>query len=262
MNIDRFLGNVTDVLLAVKLGKNGDRDQLAQLDRGILDVALMISALDGEILSAEVAAYYRLLGKCRGTTKKDAADVLDAALHKAGYLIARKQTGTSDKGCLDAFLREAMGALPAGFAAGSLADLRRAFVFWTTMALSDGEYSALEREAVRALADGFARVRCAAKGARGRVKSLPLLEEDFLDKVEKLVKDLSNSARRAKAQAALEALINTVEVTDEKGNSAMQPANNIAVRAGLIAVLATAGLTCSAVADTLPFGATIFGISF
>jgi len=261
MNIEIFLGHVTDVLMSVKLNGKDKGGKLAQLDRGILDVALMISALDGEILPAEVAAYYRLLGKCRGCSKKESAAVLDAALHKAGYLIARKQMGTNDKGCLDAFLREAVQALPAGFAAGSLADLRRAFVFWTTMGLSDGKYSQLERAAVHALADGFAKVRCAAKGKRA--KTLPLLEADFLDKVEKLVKDLSVAARRAKAQAALDALINTVEVTDDKGNSSMQPARDITIRAGLIAVLATAGMACSAMADQfLPFGGTIFQATF
>jgi len=263
MKIDAFLNNVTDVLMGVKLGSRRGDSKIAQMDRGILDVALMIAAMDGEILPAEVAAYYRLLGKCRGCAKKDAPGALDAALHKAGYLIARKQMGTSEKGCLDAFVREAVQSLPAGFAAGSLADLRRAFVCWTTMALSDCSYSPLEHAAIQALADGFAKVRCTNNGKRGKVAVLPLLEPDFFEKAERLVKDLSISAKRAKAQADLDALINTVEVKDEAGNSSMQPSNSIAVRAGLIAMLATVGLTCSALADeTLPFGATLFGISF
>jgi len=262
MKIDTLLNNVTDVLLSVKVGgKRGD-DKLAQMDRGILDVALMIAALDGQIMPAEVAAYYRLLGKCRGCSKKDAPAALDAALHKAGYLIARKQMGTDDKGCLEAFVREATAALPVGFAAGSLADLRRAFVFWVTMGLSDGGFSPLERAAVQALADGFAKVRCAAKGKKGKTTTIPLLEEGFLYKVEKLVRDLSLAAKRAKAQEALDALINTVEVTDKNG-TAYKPACNITVRAGLIALLVTAGLSCTALADdALPFGATLFGFSF
>jgi len=263
MKIDTLLNSVTDVLMGVKLGRGRRNNKIAQLDRGILDVALMIAALDGEILPAEVAAYYRLLGKCRGCAKKDAPAALDAALHKAGYLIARKQMGTSEKGCLDAFVRESILSLPVGFAEGSLADLRRAFVFWITMSLSDGSYSSLEHSAVMALADGFARVRCTNNGRRGKIMVLPLLEEDFFEKVERLVKDLSISAKRAKAQEALDKLINMVEVKDENGVSSMQPSNSLAVRAGLIALLTAAGLSCSALADgALPFGATLFGISF
>jgi len=264
MKIDGLLNNVTDVLMSVKLvGKRGDA-RVAQLDRGILDVALMIAALDGKILPGEVSAYYRLLGQCRGCSKKEAPAVLDAALHRAGYLIARKQLGTDDKGYLEMFVREAMQALPAGFAAGSMADLRRAFVFWITMSLSDGSYSPVERAAISALADGFASVRYAVKSKKSgnKVKVIPLLEDGFLEKAERLVKDLSLAARRAKAQEELDALINEVEVADKNG-TVTKPACNVAVRAGLVALLVVAGLSCTAHADdALPFGATLFGISF
>jgi len=250
MKIDTFLNTVTDLLMGVELGNKRANDKLARLDRGILDVALMIAALDGEILPAEVAAYYRLLGKCRGCSKKDAPAALNEALRKAGYLIALKQTGTDDKTLLKAFVNEAMAALPAGFADGSLADVRRAFVFWTTMGLSDGGYSTLERSAVQALANSFTKAR-AAKGK----KSVSLLENDFLAKVERLAKDLSVVAKRAKAQAALDALISTVQVKEGK-NTVEKPAQDVSVRAGAIALLVLAGATHSALADgiILSFG--------
>jgi len=263
MKIETLLNSVTDVLMGLKHGNRLRNNKIAEMDRGILDVALMIAALDGEILPAEVAAYYRLLGKCRGCGKRDAPAALDAALHKAGYLIARKQMGTSERGCVDALLREAILSLPDGFASGSLADIRRAFVFWITMSLSDGSYSSSERAAVMALADGFAKVRCTNNGRHGKITVLPLLEDDFFDKVEKLVKDLSVSAKRAKAQEELNALINTVEVKDENGVASTKPSNTLAVRAGLLALLTAAGILCSALADgALPFGATLFGFSF
>lgn len=249
MTIDAFLNTVTDVLMKIDVGKRAT-GKLTRLDRGILDVALMIAALDGEILPAEVSAYYRLLSKCRGFAKKDAPAALDEALRKAGYLIALKQTGTNDKALLSAFVNEAMKTLPAGFADGSLADVRRAFVFWTTMGLSDGGYSALERVAVQALANGFTKAR-AAKGK----KFVSLLEDGFLAKVERLVKDLSVVAKRQKAQAALDALISTVQIKEGK-EVITKPAQDVSVRAGAIALLILAGATHSALADgiILSFG--------
>jgi len=249
MKIEAFLNTVTDVLMGINVGRKGANDKLTRLDRGILDVALMIAALDGEILPAEVAAYYRLLGKCRGLTKKDAPAALNEALRKAGYLIALKQTGTSDKTLLSAFVNEAMTTLPVGFEDGSLADVRRAFVFWTTMGHSDGGYSTLERSAVQALADGFAKAR-AARGKKA--KTVSLLEEDFLANAERLVKDMSVVAKRAKAQAALDALISTVQVK-EGNNVVTKPAQSVSVRAGAIALLIIAGATHSALADGIIF---------
>jgi len=249
MKIEALLNTVTDILLGVDVGGRRVNGKLTQLDRGILDVALMIAALDGEILPAEVAAYYRLLGKCRGFSKKDAPAALNEALRKAGYLIALKQTGTNDKTLLAAFVAEATASLPTGFADGSLADVRRAFVFWTTMGLSDGTYSALERIAIQSLANGFAKAR-AAKGKNA--KTVSLLEDGFLAKVERLVKDLSVVAKREKAQTALDALITTVKVKEGKGTVA-KPAQNVSVKAGAIALLIIAGATHSALADGIIF---------
>jgi len=252
MKIDTILNSVTDVLLGVKVGGLKGDEKLARLDRGVLEVALMIAALDGEILPGEVAAYYRLLAKCRGCAKKDASAALDSALKKAGYLIALRQTGADDQRLLAAFLQEAQASLPDGFSIGSLADLRRAFVFWTTMALSDGSYSSLERSAVEALVEGFARVRYGGRGKKGSDKVVSLLEEGFLARVERLVRDLAISAKRAKAQEDLDSLVTTVQVT-EGAAVVLKPARNVSVRAGLIAVLIAAGMSCSALADGVIF---------
>jgi len=252
MKVDTILNSVTDILLGIKVGGQKNDEKLARLDRGVLEIALMIAALDGEILPGEVAAYYRMLGKSRGCAKKNAPAVLDAALHKAGYLIALRQTGADDSRLLAAFVEEAQASLPEGFSDGSYADLRRAFVFWTTMALSDGSYSSLERSAVEALAAGFGTVRCGGRSKKSPAKKVSILEEGFLQQIERLVRDLSISAKRAKAQEALDTLVTTVQVM-EGAAVVLKPSRNVSVRAGLIALLIAAGMSCPALADGVIF---------
>jgi len=111
---------------------------------------------------------------------------------------------------------------------GELSDLRRAFVLWVAMGVSDGEFSDIERKAIDALQDRFAQVMLAramdeeqrwialvpslqmADGPVPHGKNITLLEEGFLDKAEALVKDLSVASKREKAEAALAAFIEEV----------------------------------------------------
>lgn len=187
MKIEEFMNAVTDFFL----GNKGADAAHVRLDRGVLDVAMMIAAIDGEILPAEIAAYNRLLGECRGMSKADVPAASDEMLRKVGFLTSLKQSGISDRECVVSLVREARAQLPADFPSGSAADLRRALAFWTMMAVSDGDYSPLERAAVHALAECFS----------GEV------DEAFLTKVENLTKDLANPAQKDHARMELEALI-------------------------------------------------------
>jgi len=162
-----------------------------RLDRGVLDVAMMISAIDGEILPAEIGAYNRLLGECREASKADVPAATEAVMRKVGFLTSLKQSGISDRECIVSLVREAAAQLPEDFAARPVADRRKAVVFWTMMALSDGTYSSLEHAAVRALADRFA-------GELG---------EEFLAQAERLVKELADPAKKAQARSALADLL-------------------------------------------------------
>ena len=187
MKIEEFMNVVTDFFL----GDKGADAAHVRLDRGVLDVAMMIAAIDGEILPAEIAAYNRLLGECRGVSKADVPAASGEMLRKVGFLTSLKQSGISDRECVVSLVREAKAQLPADFPSGSAADLRRALVFWTMMAVSDGDYSPLECAAVHALAECFS---CE-------------VDEAFLTKVENLTKDLASPVQKDHARMELEALI-------------------------------------------------------
>jgi len=260
MKCPKLLDHVTKTLAGIQLGGKKSDPKLAALDRGVLQIALMVAALDGEILPSEYAAFESLVRKCRGYTAKNARELLDASVGKAGCLMAMAQIGAySEKERLASFVEMAIDALPKGFAAGSLADLRRAFVLWTSMGLSDGAFSPIERAAVKALAESFARLR-----AGKSKKPVSLLEPAFFKRAESLILDLANASKRAKAEAALDELVATVAVPTADG-VVVKASSSVAVRAGLIALVAAAGLSFSALADEtddpLPIS-TIFQLGF
>jgi len=226
MTLNMILSNVVERLGAIKPGGGKGDPKLAALDRGVLTVALMLAAIDGTVLPDEYQAFESLAKKCRGATAKNVRELVDKALYEAGYLMAMAQVGIySKEERLAAFVRRAEKALPSGFADGSPVDVRRAFVLWTTMGVSDGTFSSVERAALEALLARYADDRHAHEVARaervamylplGRedlnrvldVKRVPLLEPHFLGKAERLVRDMAVPAKRASALRALDALI-------------------------------------------------------
>jgi len=240
MKFNVILENVVKTLAGVKPGgKTGD-PKLAELDRGVLTVAMLVAALDGMVLPAEYTAFASLAKRFRGGTAKNVRVVLDKALQKAGYLMAMAQVGVySEKERIAAFTRLATEALPRGFVEGSLADLRRAFALWVAMAVSDGAFSEVEHKALTALESLYADLRlsreqkatknaCAVSPCLRPLcagKKATLLEPQFLMKAEKLVRDLSSSSKCLKAAEALEALVATVDVVGPDGEvSAMAAA--------------------------------------
>jgi len=117
-----------------------------------------------------------------------------------------------------------------------MADVRRAFALWVAMGIADGEFSAVEKSAIRALFLSLAVVR-AKKTKKGAAKAFGLLEADFFEKAEKIVRDLANASKKVKAEAALEELIATVQVIDEKGKEFTKPASGIAVKLAVLSAL-------------------------
>lgn len=221
-------------LLAMMGFKGGEnvgakvRTRLGKTDFGVLQVALMIAALDGVILPGEYAAFDKLARKCRGYSEEAAQAAFDAALHAAGYLLL--QSGRVDeRKLLELFADEAEAAMPSGFAYGSPMDVRRAFVMWTAMGMSDGEFSGVERQGIQDLKSRFAelkRERFAADvdgwcsfsmsgpdmpvgTGQGRelAKTLKLIPDDFLVRAEALLARLGESAADEAAEQELVDLI-------------------------------------------------------
>jgi len=233
MNFSEMLETMTDLMAKVKRG--GADPALTKLDSGILEVAFMISALDGAVLPAEVAAFDRLAQDCRGYDPSKRKSLLDSAARKAGYLMALEAMGLfTPEERVAAFVSEALKALPAGFASGDLVDVRRAFVMWVGMGVSDGYFSGIERAAIEALRVRFAEIKLsknlenaaawtAAYPGYGSINALLdthevldtvcLLEENFIAQAETLVKALDDSAHSEWARKELEALINAPQLT-------------------------------------------------
>ena len=194
------------------------KERIGKTDLGVLRVAFMVAALDGDVSEAEYKAFDLLAKKCRGYTPESAAAALDAAMRSAGYLILLSKRVT-DAQLVKAFVAEAKEALPGGFAFQSIEDVRRAIVTWIVMGLSDGDYSARERKCIEALRKTFAELKALRlqqeeeewlalssdfRQAYG-VASLPprkvveLISRDFVSRVEKLVVQYGDSAAAAKA---------------------------------------------------------------
>lgn len=204
-----IFADMVNALSALKFARARD-PKLSKLDFGVLKVAMMVAALDGEVQPQEVEAFGVLAKKCRGYGEKSFRDVRESAFRSAGYIALLAQHGTRDE-LLSAFLAEALAALPDGFAYGNLADVRRAFVTWIALGVSDGNYSDVERSAIEALRRELAEIKRShaveqferwamlsptfrqAAGSKPRMARIVLVDDAFLDKAEKLVKNPSEA---------------------------------------------------------------------
>jgi len=214
MNIIKFVKGVS-----TSVGKAfGRKDRIAQTDLGILKVAFMVAALDGDVSGDEYKAFDLLAKKCRGYTPKTAAEALDEAMHAGGYLMLLSKRVKKDSELVAAFMAEAKKALPDGFAYLSLEDVRRAIITWIAMGLSDGDYSAHERKCIEALRKVFAELKTmqlqqederwmamsanihrigSIDGVTSRAR-LELVSRNFVTGVESLIRQYGDSADGAR----------------------------------------------------------------
>ena len=202
MNLTKLIGSFN----FKKFGK------ASRTDFGVLKVAFMVAALDGEVTDAEYKAFDALAKKCRGYTPRIASAALNEAMRSAGYLLLLARRVKDDE-LVKAFVAEAQTVLPNGFAYLSIEDVRRAVVTWIAMAMSDGDYSAREKLCIEALRKLFAKIKVIRvlaeeerwlsispelrSGARGK-GSVELVSRDFVDRVERLVAQYGDSAAAAK----------------------------------------------------------------
>ena len=204
--------NLTKLIGSFNFGK---LSKASRTDFGVLKVAFMVAALDGEVTDAEYKAFDALAKKCRGYTAKAAEAALDEAMRSAGYLMLLSRRAR-DTALVAAFIREAQAALPMGFAYFSAEDVRRAIVTWIAMGMSDGDYSAREKACIEALRKLFAELKvmriqaeeeqwlalapafrqACESGARNA--TVRLVSRDFVTRVERLVAQYGDSAEAAK----------------------------------------------------------------
>lgn len=195
-------------------------DRIGKTDLGVLKVAFMVAALDGEVSETEYEVFDALAKKCRGCTPENAAKALDESMRSAGYLLLLAKRVPCER-LVEAFVREANDALPNGFADFELADIRRAFALWIAMGMGDGDYSERERACIEALRQNFATMkveradedaaRAAAvfpsihmAGAQTVVSpQMEIISRPFAERVEAVMAELGSAADGEKALADL-----------------------------------------------------------
>lgn len=206
--------------LVFQSSSSSPKSKLNETDLGILKIALMVAALDNGVLPSEYAAFRYLSQHGFGYTEAATDAALKAAMHSAGY-INLVSASDDDEGTLATFIDEAKAVLPTGFEKLSIEDVRQAITMWVAMAMSDGEYSKREVEAIERLrvqlavmkAQDIARreefwrsqpkeVRCYIEDYPGSM--VPLTSKDFIGKVTTILKEFGSTM---KASAKLEELI-------------------------------------------------------
>ena len=143
-----MLRKVVRIFSSIRAKAAGE-DRLGDTDSAVLKVAMMVSALDGDVSKDELDAFGRLARQCRGYSADEAGKVFEAGLRCAGY-VALQAKRLPERKLVDLFVAEASAAMPDGFAIACAQDVRRAFAMWVTMSLADGEFSPIERKAIDA----------------------------------------------------------------------------------------------------------------
>lgn len=214
MNLKKFV----EGLHFPKIIAGGDR--IGKTDLGVLKVAFMVAALDGEVTESEYEVFDGLAKQCRGCTPVNAEQALAESMRSAGYLLLLARRVPCEK-LVEAFVREAKAALPEGFADFELADVRRAFALWIAMGMGDGDYSDREKACIEALRQNFATMKVehadeesaraaalssAFRMAYARDAGTPVVEvitRPFAERVEAVMASLGSAADGEKALAEL-----------------------------------------------------------
>lgn len=193
-----------------------------KVDAGVLQVAMAIAALDGQVTDSELEAFEKLAKKCRGYNAESVKAVFREGLRIAGYLELASRV-FSAKELQAEFLEEAKRLLPDKFISEDFPLIRRAFVMWIAMAMSDGTYSPTERTAILGLAKYVkdclnerselnARRQSlspsfAVAYREGGVMSCPLFSKQFFERAESLIAKLNSGTPTARAVADLKNFI-------------------------------------------------------
>ena len=172
----------------------------------ILKVAFLLTAIDGRIDESERAMFDKLVERCREVDVDEAKEVLasvgsatkrmlKAAKDKVGVSVFMYTTAKKEDSCLaEKRLRLFMDEVKAvcswdAFVKDS-ARVRRAFVMWTAMVKADGDYSEIERKAIKALQE--------------MVNSHKLIEDEFLAGVESEIDAINRASGLLQSADSLE----------------------------------------------------------
>ena len=126
------------------------KNKFDRLDFAILKTLLMLAAVDGEVGDDEVGRFKELAAKCRGYNGESFDTLWDTAVRSAGYLLLQSHFLDREQ-LVAAFVREAETDLVKEIALEVSTERDRAFSLMERMAMSDGDYSEVERACIAAL---------------------------------------------------------------------------------------------------------------
>lgn len=153
---DRLKGLFADWTGKNKFGKE---------DFVLLKTALMLAAVDGEVGADEVGRFKELAEKCRGYNGESFDALWEQALRSAGYLLIQSRFFGQDE-LAAAFVKEAEKDFVGTVVLETTEERTRAFELLERMAMADGDYSAVERASIAALAQKVKSARDEAIVAR------------------------------------------------------------------------------------------------
>lgn len=191
------LGKIVELM---RLGGKalGVKDRISKADICILKVAFLVAAIDGEVTAEEFTVFDAMARRCKGYDEEQGGNVLDDAMRSAGYLLL-VSSRLSDTALVKAFIDEVDRVLPAGYAYfQTVAELRRAFITWIAMGMSDGDYSIREKKCIDALRKHFAAARIAAMEGSIVSSPMPMFSKDDVENIARRISGLDDTAAAAR----------------------------------------------------------------
>ena len=190
----RLLENVTRMYDRLRENCRRDKSDAAASEAAVAEIALMIAALDGVVLPEEYAAYRWISSRCAELSGAEDRGLREETAGKAGGLLLMAQVGAyTEAERLSAFGKIVREALPNGFDGRSRTDVRRSFVLWLAMAVSDGVFSGIERPALESLGESLDVANA--------------IESGFFETAERLLRTMADPKDRSDAEAALDELV-------------------------------------------------------
>jgi len=156
--------SVIDRLVDLVDGIRG-KNRFGKLDFGTLKVMMMLAAVDGDVAADEIGRFREMAAQCRGYSDESFDALWESALRSAGYLLLQTRLLPENE-LVAAFVREAEKEFVREVIQEVKGDRTHAFERLEAMAAADGDYSAIERRCVAALAERVKEARDQALAER------------------------------------------------------------------------------------------------
>ena len=158
-------------------------------DFAVLKISFLLTALDGHVDDSERAMFAKLAEHCKEIDVDQAQGVL-RDVEKATKRLLRAKKGKTDAAFLEVFLKEVDAICDWPMFVRDSRRVRRAFIMWTAMAMSDNDYAEIERKAIRLLMQ--------------KVNSFPLIDELFLASSERRIEKIREIGAKLTTAADIE----------------------------------------------------------